>query len=50
MSNKLIFKEVFQVFKSKGYTLLSSEYVNARTKLKCICPKGHTHYNELRCK
>jgi hypothetical protein len=30
-------------FEKEGYTLLSSEYKNNRTKLGYICPKGHKH-------
>ena len=31
-------------FEKEGYELLSKEYVNARTKLKYICPNGHTGF------
>jgi len=41
--NKLIIDDVRQVFESEGYTLLSKEYINNKTKLKYICPKGHHH-------
>jgi len=30
-------------FEKEGYTLLSKEYINNRTKLKYVCPKGHIH-------
>lgn len=31
-------------FAKEGYILLTELYVNCDTKLKCICPKGHTAY------
>jgi hypothetical protein len=37
------FEEVKNSFESEGYTLLSTEYVNAHTKLKFICSNGHEH-------
>jgi len=36
-------EEITESFKLEGYTLLSKEYVNNRTKLKYICPYGHKH-------
>jgi len=30
-------------FKSEGYTLLTNEYVNNKTKLGYTCPNGHTY-------
>jgi len=33
-----------QLFELEGYTLLSTEYVNAHTKLDSICSEGHKHY------
>lgn len=30
-------------FAQRGYTLLSEEYINNRTKLEYICPRGHQH-------
>jgi len=33
-----------QEFEKEGYLLLSTEYVNIRTRLKYKCPKGHIHY------
>lgn len=38
---KLNYNFVWDFFKSKGYTLLSDSYENARVPLKSICPKGH---------
>lgn len=37
-------EEVKEVFEKKGYTLVSSVYVNAHAKLKTICPSGHVYY------
>ena len=35
--------EIAELFKSDGYLLLSTEYINSKTKLDYICPKGHTN-------
>ena len=44
MSNKkLTIDFVKQQFKSAGYTLLSTEYINSRSKLKVRCDKGHEY-------
>ena len=44
MPKKLTYEFVKSKFEEKGYTLLSKEYINNKTKLNCICPKGHTYY------
>jgi len=36
----MVIKELFE---KDCYTLLSDEYINNKTKLKYICPKGHHH-------
>ena len=36
-------EKVKEVFKERGYTLLSEEYVNEKAKMKCICPNGHEY-------
>ncbi len=36
-------KTIRQSFKDRGYTLLSKEYKNSKTKLKYVCPEGHYH-------
>ena len=36
-------EEIKQAFKKEEYTLLSNEYINNKTKLDYICPKGHKH-------
>lgn len=41
MPKKLTYKEVKESVESVGYKILSTEYKNARTKLKLQCPKGH---------
>ena len=30
-------------FETEGYTLLSTEYINAHSKLEYVCPDGHKH-------
>ena len=37
------YEEVKKSFEKEGFTLLSTEYINAITKLDYICPKGHKH-------
>ena len=39
MGKKLSFEEVKKLFDDKGYILLETEYVNAHTKMKYVCPK-----------
>lgn len=34
--------DIVKIFSKEGYTLLS-EYINANTKLKFLCPNGHEH-------
>ncbi len=53
---KKTFEEVKQSFADEGYTLLSTVYNNATTKLDYVCPEGHAHiitwynwYNGYRC-
>jgi hypothetical protein len=41
---KLTYDFVKKSFEKEGYTLLSKEYINSRTKLSYICPKGHKHF------
>jgi hypothetical protein len=43
MSKKLTYEFVKEQFEKEGYELLSKEYINAHTKLKYRCPKGHEH-------
>jgi hypothetical protein len=45
------FEEVKRVFEEAGYRLLSTEYINSKTKLECVCTKGHekkTTYADFR--
>ena len=35
--------EIKTSFESEGYTLLSNEYINNKSKLEYICPNGHKH-------
>ncbi|MBV5347136.1 HNH endonuclease [bacterium] len=41
-SPNVTYLDVKQFFELNGYTLLSKEYINNNTKLKCVCPNGHT--------
>jgi len=41
-SNKLTIKEMQLIAQKRGGKCLSSKYINARTKLKWQCKKGHT--------
>ena len=43
MSKKLTIEYVRESFELEGYTLLSNEYINNRTKLEYRCNKGHRH-------
>jgi hypothetical protein len=40
---KLTLDEIKFSFENAGYTLLSTEYINSKTKLDYRCPKGHEH-------
>ena len=37
-------EDVKKSLKYKSYELISKVYVNAHTKLECICPNGHKYY------
>lgn len=39
MTQKLSFKTVKNLFESRGYELLETEYINAKTPMRYICPK-----------
>ncbi len=43
MSKKLTIDYIRRAFEFEGYELLSEFYINAVSKLKYRCPKGHTH-------
>ncbi len=40
---KLTYEYVKSKFEKEGWELLSKNYINARTKLKCTCPNDHLH-------
>lgn len=40
-NKKLTINYIHAEFEKEGYTLLSEEYINNKTKLNYICPKGH---------
>jgi len=44
-NKRLDFNVIKKAFKSEGYVLVTNEfeYKNNKTKLKYICPEGHTH-------
>ena len=37
---KYTLKQAIQEYKKIGYTLLATEYINSKTKMKCICDRG----------
>jgi hypothetical protein len=41
-SYRLKYEDVKDSIESEGYTLISKIYVNSRTKLDLVCPKGHS--------
>lgn len=43
MPRKKTLEEVKEYFEKEGYNLLSTEYINSKTKLDYICPNGHKH-------
>lgn len=43
MPKKLEFDYVKQKFEERGYTLISTEYINNKTKLDYVCSNGHKH-------
>jgi len=40
---KVTIEQLKGIFFSEGYILLSTEYINAETKLRYICPNGNIH-------
>ena len=44
MGKKLTFEYIKSKFEEEKWCLLSTNYINARTKLECVCPNGHIHY------
>jgi hypothetical protein len=40
-SKKLTYDQVKQTIENEGYKLLSTEYVNVKSRLKIQCPEGH---------
>lgn len=40
---KLTIEYIRKCFEEEGYTLLEEEYINAKTHMQYICPKGHRH-------
>ena len=49
---KLTYEHVKEKFEERGYTLLSNEYKNNRSKLDCLCSAGHKHsitYRDFMC-
>lgn len=41
--NSLTFEQVDELFRDKGWKLVTNEYVNTKQKLQFICDKGHQH-------
>lgn len=44
---KHTYEEVYNIFLDKGYTLLTTEYINNKQQLEYICPNGHKHHVRL---
>jgi hypothetical protein len=44
MAGKIKYEEVKEDIHSKGWQLMSTEYINLKTDLELICPEGHTNY------
>lgn len=44
MPQKLSYEYVKNKIEEIGYELISTDYVNSKTKLNIICPKGHSFY------
>ena len=42
MGKKLTIEHIRGKYEEMGYTLTSTEYINSKTKLNYICPKGHS--------
>jgi len=42
-NKKLSLDVIRDSFNKEGYTLLSKEYINSKTLLTTLCPKGHIH-------
>lgn len=58
MPKKLEYEYVKNYVESQGYTLISNNYINSKSKLEMICPEGHEYLstfhnfksNDARCK
>ena len=48
MSKKYTYKQVNDIFKDRGYILLSKEYINNHIKLEYSCPVGHINSTTLK--
>ena len=44
MSKKLTIEYIRGKFKDRGHILLTTEYINNRQTLECICPNGHKRW------
>ena len=42
-SVKKTIEDVREGFEKEGYVLLTTDYINSRSKLEYICPRGHKH-------
>lgn len=40
-------EEIVEIYKKKGFIVDAENYKNNRTKMKCICNKGHNFYTNL---
>lgn len=44
MAKKYTYEEVKQIIESHGYKLISTEYINCKTKIEVECPDGHRYF------
>jgi hypothetical protein len=47
LNTRYSYEQVKEFFERKGYTLVSTEYVNNKTPLVYICNRGHQHVTRL---
>ena len=40
-------EEIVEIYMKEGFVVNAEDYKNNKTKMKCICPKGHNFYTNL---
>jgi len=43
-NKSIYFYDVKRSMEEEGYTLVSNSYINSKTKLEVVCPKGHKYF------